>query len=280
MEAAAPPPPRIETIAEWAETSREPVVEGVEEDALLYEPHTGETERLIAEVPGTSDDIENEESRYATAQGPDDAIPATRETTIDVDSAPGVAQASASPPEADSEDEGRPGDSEEGPAPSQASNAALDPEGFRGRGFEDVALGVIPAQIAMLVRTHGRVAIGDLPRLYSERFGISVEESKAKWLIRFAWSAVGRKFARWNEEQTELLPGPETAHVLDPPGKWTFAEVETLARELHDVGIDESELFDRVISTVHPGKRAPRLIARLVGSAIYSATHRRSSDAS
>jgi len=273
-----PPPPRIETIADSAETSRESVIGAVEEDAWLYGAPPMEAEPLIAEVDKTSDEIKNAPSPDATGSSSDQArTPVTRETSIDVDRAWGDARATDLPREADSEDEARVGQTQEAPPAPQASNEALNPEGFRGRGFEDVALGVIPAQIAMLVNTYGRVAVDDLPRLYSERFGISVEESKAKWLIRFVWSAVGRRFASWNEEQTELLPGPENAHVLDPPGSWTFAEVETLARELYEAGIEESELFDRVINTVHPGKRAPRLVARIVGSAIYSATHRRSS---
>jgi len=269
-----PPPPRIETIADSGEADSESAVGAVEEDAWLYEAGAAPASRPAVDVSETPEAEEPDRALNSMAFGGDDQVqlPVSRELDFAIDHSPDDSSAATTPRGGDVEDGIRAGVTD---AAVEAVERALDLDGFRGRGFADVALGVIPAQIAILVHSRGRVPIKDLSSLYGERFGIRVQESQEKWLIRFAWSAVGRRFASWNEGQTELLPGTQSAQVLDPPGRWTFAEVEALARELHDAGIEESELFDRLIKSVYPGRRAPRLIARLVGSAIYSATHQR-----
>jgi len=272
-----PPPLRIETIAESHESSIEAVVGTVDEDAWLYEVEPAVGERSLVGIGETPDAGGTVDELRKSSSGPDDQI-----QSLVVPRAIGKREQRAWMEEseldtldtADSEDE-RQSPESNGPSPqAKVADKPLDPEAFGGLGFADVALGLIPAQIAILVQSRGRVPVKDLPSLYSERFGIRVQEFQEKWLVRFAWSAVGRKFASWNDQQTELLPGSQKAQVLDPPGKWTFAQVEALARKLHQAGIEESELFERVIHSVHPGKRAPRLIARLVGSAIYAAMHR------
>jgi hypothetical protein len=94
-----------------------------------------------------------------------------------------------------------------------------------------------------------------------------------------SWSAVGRKFVKWNEDQTDLLPGDRAAGVVDPPGTWTYTEIEALAQQLYEAGTKKTALFEAAIEIVHPGKRAPRFIARVVGSAIYAAEHGRQPEA-
>lgn len=149
----------------------------------------------------------------------------------------------------------------------------LDPNGYRGAAFADVALGVIPLQIALLVGAQGRVPAEALPTLFEQRFGVRVLEPDEKWLNRFAWSAAGLKFARWDETETVLLPGARKAEALDPPVSWTFAQVRTFACERHKAGARDKELFEQVLHALYPRKRAPRLMARIVGSAVYAAEH-------
>jgi len=271
-----PPPPRIETIADLDESSIESAVGSVDEDTWLYEVEPVVGEPSVIDAGEAPDEGGSMNEPKATATGPDVRVESpvvAREMGNREEPTWGDLGALEMAGRADSEDEGRSRESE-APPPAAVADQPLDPEAFGGLGFADIPLGVIPAQIAILVHSRGRLPVKDLPSLYGERFGIRVQEAQEKWLVRFAWSAVGRKFASWNDQQTELLPGTQDAQVLDPPGKWTFAEVEVLARELHKAGIEESELFERVIQSVHPGKRAPRLIARVVGSAIYAATHR------
>jgi very-short-patch-repair endonuclease len=149
----------------------------------------------------------------------------------------------------------------------------LDPNGYRGAAFSEVAIGVIPLQIALLVAEKGRLPAEALSTLYEQRFGVRVLGPDEKWLNRFAWSAAGLKFVRWDDTETVLFPGQHKAEVLDPPGTWTFAHIRALACERHKDGIRDTELFEQTLHAVYPGKRAPRLITRIVGSAVYAAEH-------
>jgi very-short-patch-repair endonuclease len=154
-----------------------------------------------------------------------------------------------------------------------SSLKSLDPEGYAGADLDEVPLGLVPHQIALLVLERRGVSDSALAEAYTERFGVTVPRNRHRLLGSFAWSAAGRRFITKADDL--WVPGEES-HPIEQVGTWTMEEIEGLVRELVAGGADKDELFELVIEVIWDSdSRVARPVAKAIGSAIYRVVGRR-----
>jgi very-short-patch-repair endonuclease/GNAT superfamily N-acetyltransferase len=161
------------------------------------------------------------------------------------------------------------------PAVVEPTREEIDPYGYRGAHLDDVPLAIWPMQIALAVQERGPLVASEIPAAYAEVFGVEVPRSRHRLLTSFAWSAGGRNFIRWDDED-RWIPGDTEPQAMNHLAPWTMNQITQVVRALLDQGVDIDDLFKRTISIVWPsGHRVPRPIARAVGSCVYAVAGRR-----
>jgi hypothetical protein len=183
----------------------------------------------------------------------------------------------AAPYDADARDDELEDESDEQDEPTQPEGDDPSLPSSNGHvpaaaGFDHLALGEIPAKIAMLVGELGGVTDHDLSAAFQRRYGIDVPEEEAQLLRRFAWSAKGRRFVELDKENQLWLPGSHPPQRIEQLGAWTIATIYDRALVLlHDHPQDDP--FPVLVEEVYraDGRRVPRLVMSLVGKLINKA---------
>jgi len=139
------------------------------------------------------------------------------------------------------------------------------------RDFDDLALGLIPAQIAEVVNDLGGLPETDLVSQFERRFNISVKDEDHDTVRKLAWSAKGRGFITLDEGDSLWLPGDRPPGPIEQLQDWTIAGIYARACELLSERPDHDP-FDQLIGEVWIGVgRIPRLVMSLVGRIINRA---------
>ena len=157
---------------------------------------------------------------------------------------------------------------------SEPDPLPLEPSAYDHAHLHDVPLALLPQQIAMVVIERGGADDAEIPDVYAERFGVEVPRNRRRLLSSFAWSAGGRKFIE--RAGDTWAPGTHAPAPIEHLGSWTIAQIEELVRELIAGGVHEDDLFEQVLEIVwDSNQRAPRPIAKAVGSALYAVLGKR-----
>jgi hypothetical protein len=127
-------------------------------------------------------------------------------------------------------------------------------------------LGQVAKLVTSAVEALGAVPDHRLPDAFSEHVGVSLRSGERRTVVRFAWTAKGKK---WLDLEDEVWrPGVGPAEVDEAWGIWTMSTIVDRARQL---GVQDSDPFGPLLAEVYTGSRTPKLAMSLVGTAINRA---------
>jgi very-short-patch-repair endonuclease len=181
----------------------------------------------------------------------------------------GAVQPDAPEPVA-TESSGDPGDGRSEPtveADPALAVAASDGDGGEATlGFDDLPLGQVAMLVTSVVEALGEVPDHRLPDLFSEHVGVPLKSGERRTVVRFAWTAKGKKWLRLEDEVWR--PGVGPGEVDEAWGIWTMTAIVDRARQL---AVQGSDPFGPLLVEVYTGSRAPKLAMSLVATAINRA---------
>ena len=150
------------------------------------------------------------------------------------------------------------------PAPTAATSSGGGGEDVLG--FDDLPLGQVARLVTGVVEALGEVPDHRLPDVFSEHVGVSLTSGERRTVVRFAWTAKGKK---WLELEDEVWrPGTGRAKADEAWGTWTMGAIVDRARQL---AIQDPDPFESLLAEVYTGSRRPKLAMSLVGTAINRA---------
>ena len=174
----------------------------------------------------------------------------------------GSATAAPEPPDQADGDRGAGVTADRGGAPA-ASNG--DGAGS-GLSFDELPLGQVAMLVTGVVEALGEVPDHRLPDAFSERIGVPLKSGERRTVVRFAWTAKGKKWLHLEDEVWR--PGVGPGEVDEAWGTWTMSAIVDRARQL---AAGNADPFGPLLAEVYTGSRTPKLAMSLVGTAINRA---------
>ncbi len=132
--------------------------------------------------------------------------------------------------------------------------------------FDDLPLGQVAKLVTSVVEALGEVPDHRLPDAFSEHVGVPLKSGERRTVVRFAWTAKGKKWLQLEDEMWR--PGAGPGEVDEAWGTWTMSAIVDRARQLT---VQDADPFGPLLSEVYTGSRTPKLAMSLIGTAINRA---------
>jgi very-short-patch-repair endonuclease len=158
------------------------------------------------------------------------------------------------------------GERGEAAEPAPVSAEANGDGGEAVLSFDDLPLGQVAQLVTGAVEALGEVPDHRLPDAFSKHVGVPLKSGERRTVVRFAWTAKGKKWLQLEDEVWR--PGVGPGEVDEAWGIWTMSAIVDRARQL---AVQDSDPFGPLLAEVYMGHRTPKLAMSLVGAAINRA---------
>jgi very-short-patch-repair endonuclease len=163
-----------------------------------------------------------------------------------------------------------PGDDGREPSPETGSTppvvARNGDAGEQDLCFDELPLGQVARLVTSVVESLGEVPDHRLPDAFSEHVGVSLKSGERRTVVRFAWTAKGKKWLQLEDEVWR--PGVGPGEIDEAWGIWTMSAIVDRARQL---AAQHPDPFGPLLAEVYTGSRTPKLAMSLIGTAVNRA---------